>query len=151
MCPLPAESEPLAPAQDTPPTFSLLSFPVHTRVTDKAFMDVLDDLRMAISGQNFRLTEQAQIGEAIAKRDGIAFPKLSILHFCNLAYARRLLELAPQLSLRMPCRISVRELVDGQVELQVLLLPEDSGNTELDQFAETLNGILLDIVGEGAS
>ncbi|MEZ5477232.1 MAG: DUF302 domain-containing protein [Thiolinea sp.] len=130
----------------------LWSFPVHTlTVRDKVFADIIDDLRLAISGHNFRLTEQARIGEAIAERDAIEFPALTVLHFCNLSYARQLLEMAPDWVLRMPCRISVRQRDNGQAELQALLLPDNTDNAELNDFAKMINAILLSILEEGAS
>ena len=117
----------------------------------KPFDDVVDDLLLAISGHNFRITEHAKIGSAIAERENISFPLVSVLHFCNLTYAQELILLDPAYSLRMPCRISIRQSEDGNIEIQVLLLPIKADDTPWNQFAEKINGILIDIVEQGAS
>jgi len=116
---------------------------------DKAFDDVVEDLLVSIGGHNFRLTEQARIGDAIAERAGQAFLRVTVLHFCNLELARRLLELKPSFSLRMPCRISVRATADGKVQIETLLLPEAGGEAALNTFAARVNALLRDIVDEG--
>ncbi|HPE58739.1 MAG TPA: DUF302 domain-containing protein [Thiolinea sp.] len=123
--------------------------PVYAVVVDKAFDDIVEDLQVSIGGHNFRLTEQARIGDAIAEREGRPFLRVTVLHFCNLELARRLLALKPSFSLRMPCRISVRETADGKVQIETLLLPEADGEAALDALAAEVNALLRDIVNEG--
>ena len=92
--------------------------------TNKAFDEVVNDLKFAISEHNYRLTGENRIGEAIAEREKTSFPRASVIHFCNLTQAKEILDIAPDYLLHMPCRISVYE-GSGHVFVEALLLPED--------------------------
>lgn len=126
-----------------------LSVPVFSTETDKAFDDVIEDLLIIIAEHNFRLNQHARIGKAIAKRNNITFPQATVLHFCNLDYARQLLEMAPDYLLRMPCRVSVWPKSAKSTIIEVWLLPEDDKRTV--EFAKKINAILIDIVTFGAN
>lgn len=126
-----------------------ISVPVFSVETRKNFDDVMEDLLVAIADNNFRLTQHAHIGKAIADRNNITFPSATVVHFCNLNYAKQLLELAPDYLLRMPCRISVWPNSNGSSIINVWLLPEDDKRT-ID-FAKKINAILKNIVTYSAS
>ena len=126
-----------------------ISVPIFSTETNKAFDDVIEDLLIVIAEQNFRLNQHARIGKAIAKRNNISFPQATVLHFCNLKYARQLLEIAPDYLLRMPCRISIWPKNDKSTIIEVWLLPEDDERTV--EFAKKINAILINIVTFGAS
>lgn len=121
--------------------------PIYQKTTQKAFATVIDDLMFAISQHNFRLTEQANIGQAIAEREEKDFPKLTVLHFCNLSYAQALLEKHIASALQMPCRISIRQLGD-QVVIETLLLADNAAQQAL---VDEINQILQAIVDTGAA
>lgn len=125
-----------------------ISVPTYTRESVKQFADVIEDLLVIIGEHNFRLTQHSRIGKAIADRNEIKFRSATVLHFCNLGYAKELLEMAPDYLLRMPCRVSVLQTdTDGTI-IQVWLLPEDDERTI--EFAKKINAILIDIVNYGA-
>lgn len=130
--------------QTSPLSFTM---PIYQKTTQKAFTTVIDDLVFAISQHNFRLTEQANIGQAIAEREGKNFPQLTVLHFCNLTYAQALLEKQIASPLQMPCRISVRQLGD-QVVIETLLLADHAAQQAL---VDEINQILQAIVDTGAT
>ncbi len=139
---------PAAAENTAAPAYIPLSAVLYRQTSSKLFADVIADLLFAISQNNFRLTEHAKIGEAIAERESIHFPQLAVLHFCNLTYARELIEKKPEFAARMPCRISVRQ--DGdRVIVEALLLPEDA--PEIHEFAQKINQILQQIVDSGVS
>ena len=117
--------------------------PRHTAHSSKSFDDVLADLEFAIGEHNFRLTGRDTIGEAIARRDNIDLPPGTVLHFCNLEYARQLLEVAPQYLLHMPCRIAVYEQA-GNVTVEARLLPEN--DPAVRALSQKINRILEAIV-----
>ena len=93
-------------------------------LTAKPFVEVMADLEFAISEYNFRITGYNRVGEAIAERQQSSFPQATVVHFCNLEYAREFLVLAADYLLHMPCRIAVYEQ-DQQVVVEARLLPED--------------------------
>jgi uncharacterized protein (DUF302 family) len=106
-------------------------------------MEVMEDLEFIISDHNFRLTEQNRIGEAIARRDKREFPRANVVHFCNLQYAKKLLEIDPQYILHMPCRIAVREH-SHRVVIEAWLLPRNDSRVE--KIAGEINAILKAMV-----
>lgn len=120
---------------------------VYRLETEKPFDDVIEDLKLAISEHNFRLTSENKIGRAIAKRENIAFPKATILHFCNLKIAQAFLEIDPEYLLRMPCRIAVRK-TKNRVIIETWLQPEN--RQDLCRQAKEVNRILKSIVQSGA-
>ena len=126
-----------------------ISVPIFSTETNKKFDDVMEDLLIVIAEHNFRLNQHARIGKAIAKRNNITFPQATVLHFCNLDYARQLLEIAPDYLLRMPCRVSVWPKNNKSTIIEVWLLPENDERTV--EFAKKINAILIDIVTFGAS
>ena len=115
----------------------------YTMHSTKPFDDVIEDIRSAISEYNFRITGEARIGKGIAERDGISFPRASVIHFCNLSYAQKLLELTPKYLLYMPCRISIMESEQGIV-VEAVLLPQH--NAQATQPVREVNEILESIV-----
>lgn len=125
---------------------SLFTAPIYQKTTTKAFQLVIDDLLFAISQHNFRLTEQSNIGQAIAEREEKPFPKITVLHMCNLSYAQTLLEKQLASPLHLPCRISVRE-DRNQVVIETLLLPNNPAQQAL---VDEINQILQTIVNTGA-
>ena len=110
--------------------------------TAKPFEDVVEDLRFAIAAHNFRLTGYNRIGEVIAKREGIAFPRASVFEFCNLEYGQKILERNPRYLLHMPCRIAVYE--QGElIIVDAFLLPESDPQkhrsiTEINQIIKAI-------------
>jgi uncharacterized protein (DUF302 family) len=117
--------------------------PRYTAHSSKSFDDVIADLEFAIGEQNFRLTGRDTIGEAITRRGNIDIPPSTVLHFCNLEYARQLLEVAPQYLLHMPCRIAIYEQA-GNVTVEARLLPENDPAVRL--LSQKINRILEAIV-----
>jgi len=120
---------------------------VYRLETEKPFDDVIEDLKFAISEHNFRLTSENNIGRAIAKRENIAFPEATILHFCNLKIAQAFLEIDPDYLLRMPCRIAVRK-ANNSVIVETWLQPES--RQDLCRHIKEVNKILKNIVQAGA-
>lgn len=111
----------------------------------KSYQDVMTELELAITERNFRITGHNKIGSVIREREGIAFPDYDTLQFCNLTEARVMLEMSPQTVAWMPCNISLR-LENGKVVVTTHLLPVHNNDPKLDQFAETMNQRLREIV-----
>lgn len=114
--------------------------------SSKPFQEVVEDLKVAISEKNFRLTGHNQIGKAIRERDGENFPDYDVLQFCNMSYAKEYLQLNPDGVRQMPCTAAVYSK-NGKVVVVTHTLPTDTANPKLNQFGEKINGILKAIVG----
>lgn len=97
----------------------------YQRTAKRSFSNIVQDAEFAITDHNFRITARDHIGSAIAERHQERFPRAEVIFFCNLEYARRLLQTAPDFLLYMPCKIALRE-ADGQVVIATWLLPENN-------------------------
>jgi uncharacterized protein (DUF302 family) len=121
--------------------------PRYTAQSSKTFDDVLADLEFAIGEENFRITGRNTIGAAIAQRHDRELPAGTVVHLCNLEYARQFLELAPDYLLHMPCRIAVYEQ-DDKVTVEARLLPENDPPVRVlsQRINETLKTIVSSAV-----
>ena len=104
----------------------------------KAYADVLAELEVAITERNFRITGHNKIGSVIRERENIAFPDYDTLQFCNLTQARVMLEMSPASVAWMPCNVAVRS-EGGKVIVTTHLLPTDSRDPRLNEFARKMN------------
>ena len=111
----------------------------------KPYQDVLAELEVAITERNFRITGHNKIGSVIREREGIDFPDYDTLQFCNLTQARVMLELSPATVAWMPCNVAVRAEA-GKVIVTTHLLPTDSADPRLNEFARKMNEELKAIV-----
>lgn len=112
-----------------------------------SFEDTLLNLDIAISEQNYRIIHRSHIGQAIRDRGDADFPLATITNFCNITYAKELMEINPQLINEMPCNISVRQSKSGQVIVSTLLMDETSDNDKQQAFAKKINHNLKTIIG----
>ena len=106
--------------------------------TRKPYADVLAELEVAITEQNFRITGHNRIGSVIRSRENIEFPDYDTFQFCNLTLARQMLEMSPAAVSYMPCNIAVRS-EQGKVILTTHLLPVDGDNPALNAFFRDMN------------
>jgi uncharacterized protein (DUF302 family) len=111
----------------------------------KPYADVLAELELAITERNFRITGHNKIGSVIREREGIAFPDYDSFQFCNLALARQMLEISPESVVYMPCNVAVRS-EGGRVHVATHLLPTDSPDPRMNDFARAMNQKLKEIV-----
>lgn len=119
----------------------------YTVTTTKPFDDVVADLEFAISENNYRITGRNQIGKAIADSENIAFPRSTIIHFCNLQTAKEVFDLNPDFLLHMPCRITLREK-QGDVVIEARLVPEN--DPKLTGITARINAMLRRIADYAA-
>ncbi|MDD5036282.1 MAG: DUF302 domain-containing protein [Methylococcaceae bacterium] len=113
--------------------------------TSKPYDDVLAELELAITENNFRITGHNHIGSVIRQRDNIDFPDYDTFQFCNLTLARQMLEISPAAVSYMPCNIAVRS-EKGKVLITTHLLPADGPDEKLNAFFRTMNEKLKKIV-----
>ena len=113
--------------------------------TLKPYDDVLAELEIAITEQNFRITGHSRVGKVIRKRENIDFPEYDTIQFCNLTHAKKLLLMSPHAVRHMPCNV-VTYTYQGKVIVNTRLLPTDTDNQELNEFSTTMNDKLKQIV-----
>lgn len=119
--------------------------PYYQAETEKPYADVLAELEIAISEQNFRITGHSRVGKVIRDRGTKDFPEYDTLQFCNLTHAKTLLLMSPHAVRFMPCNIVTYEY-NGKTIVRTHLMPTDSDNPELNAFLEQMNSALIEIV-----
>ncbi|MES1948806.1 lipoprotein [Salinisphaera sp. C84B14] len=116
-----------------------------TAPADKAFVDVVLDLEQSIGQHNFALVGRNDIGDAVRRRGHAQFGDATIVHFCNLEYARRVIEIEPSLILYMPCRIAIFEN-NERIHVATLLLPTTTDFDRFNTLATQINTQLRQII-----
>lgn len=113
--------------------------------TRKPYADVLAELKIAITEQNFRITGHSAVGKVIRKREGIEFPNYDTIQFCNLARAKKILQVSPSAVRHMPCSVVLYQ-DEGRVIVMTRLLPTDTDNRALNTASGEINRLLQTIV-----
>ena len=113
--------------------------------TGKPYNEVLSELEVAIAEHNFRITGHSRVGKVIRDRGAVGFPEYDTVQFCNLTLAKTVLDITPHAITYMPCNVVTYQF-DGKTIVRTHLLPEDTGNPELNKFAEEMNPQLKQIV-----
>jgi len=113
--------------------------------TLKPYDEVLAELEVAIAEHNFRITGHSRVVKVIRDRGAVGFPEYDTVQFCNLTLAKTVLEITPHAIGYMPCNVVTYQF-EGKTIIRTHLLPEDTGNPELDKFAEEMNPQLKQIV-----
>jgi len=117
--------------------------------TEKVLEEVLDDTIFAITERNFRITGHLHIGKGIRDRKNPDFPDYEVLHYCNLVYAKKMLELDPEMINSCPGRITVRQ-DNKKVVITAPLWPVDMKNEELKSHMQKMNVLIREIVDYAA-
>lgn len=118
---------------------------IYQKETDKPYDDVLSELQIAISENNFRVLGHSRVGKVIRDRDNIDFPDYDTIQFCNLSYAKSILLISPHAIRYMPCNAIIYKYQDKTV-VMVHLLPDKTADNEFNKFANFINKQLKQIV-----
>lgn len=113
--------------------------------TTKSYEDVLTEMEVAIAENNFRITGHSRVGKVIRERGTQNFPEYDTIQFCNLSYAKILLDIEPQSIIYMPCNIVSYQFND-KTFIKTHLLPENTENIKFNEFAQYINQLLKKIV-----
>lgn len=132
-------------AQPLAPGVSRQTIDYYQVETNKPYDDVLAELEGAIADHNFRITSHSRVGKVIRERGATGFPEYDTLQFCNLTLAKTVLDITPLAIGYMPCNIVTYQL-DGKTVIRTHLLPEDTDNASLNDFAKQMNLQLKAIV-----
>lgn len=119
--------------------------PYYQVETHKPYDEVLSELQVAISENNFRITGHSRVGKVIRDRGTKNFPDYDTIQFCNLTEAKTILLMSPATIRFMPCNVVLYEY-QGKTIVRTHLLPTDSENKELNTFSDKMNAVLKNIV-----
>jgi uncharacterized protein (DUF302 family) len=115
------------------------------RVSTKEVAQILDDAEFAITERNFRINNRLHIGKAISKRGQGGFPDYEVILFCNLSYAKKMLELAPDFISYCPQRIAIRDAGQQRI-ITASLLPNETKSQALNAITGEINSLVWEIV-----
>jgi len=114
--------------------------------SDYNFEETLMNLDLAISEHNYRIIHRSQIGQAVRDRGETDFPLSTITNFCNITYAKEMMEINPDLINEMPCTIAVREEAAQGIIVSTRLMDEHTDNDKQNEFALKINNNLKSII-----
>lgn len=117
----------------------------YQRETLKPYDEVLAELEVAIAEHNFRITGHSRVGKVIRERGAEGYPEYDTVQFCNLTLAKTVLDITPHAISFMPCNIVTYQF-EGKTLIRTHLLPEDTDNPSLNDFASKMNPQLKQIV-----
>jgi uncharacterized protein (DUF302 family) len=109
------------------------------------FEDTLLNLDIAIAEHNYRIIHRSHIGQAVRDRGEQSFPLSTITSFCNITYAKEMMEINPDLINDMPCNIAVREQ-GNDVIVSTKLMQDNTPFPKQNNFAKKINNNLKSIV-----
>ena len=92
-----------------------------------------------------RITGTLNIGKAIRERGNNNFPDYEVIMFCNLSYAKQMLELEPEFINSCPLKITIRDAGKDYV-ITAPLLPENTNNEEMNKLTVKINSLIREIV-----
>jgi uncharacterized protein (DUF302 family) len=119
---------------------------IYQQYSDYSFEETLLNLDLAISEHNYRIIHRSQIGQAVRDRGEKDFPLSTITNFCNITYAKEMIEINPDLINEMPCTIAVREEPEQGIIVSSRLMNEHTANDKQNEFALKINNNLKSII-----
>jgi len=109
------------------------------------YEDTLQNLDIAISEHNYRIIHRSNIGQAIRDRGDKQYPLSTVISFCNITYAKEMMEINSDLINDMPCIVTIRQEVE-EVIVGTKLMKENSDNSLQNEFAQRINTNLKSII-----
>ena len=117
--------------------------------TDDKIEAVLERVKQAILGANFRLIRIQKLEEGLAE-PGKESSKTIMVYFCNFEFLYRALEIDPRVGIFLPCRVTLVEK-NGKTKI-IAVNPQKMSpmfnNEKLDAACEQMNGIYESILEE---
>lgn len=121
----------------------------YEKATDKSLQEILEDIEFAITEHNLRIVDRLHIGQAIKSRGNLGFPDYEIILYCNLTFAKDMLELDPTLINFCPGRVTVRSNGNSYI-ISAPLWPEHNSDLKLNKIMFNMNNIVRKIVDYAA-
>jgi len=109
----------------------------YSRVVGCSFDEALERTRKTLQQQGFGVQAEINISTALHEKLGVNVPRQVILGACNPQLAHQALEVEPEISLLLPCNVTVRQS-GANVEVSVInaeKLMEFAGKPELKPLA----------------
>lgn len=115
--------------------------------SDYSLEETIDNLKQAISDQNFTLIRTEYVDHGLVE-PGKENKKQRVLHFCNFRFLFDALAIDPRVGLFLPCRVTVVEH-EGKVKVMTinpLRLSKMFNNDELDDACKHMHEVYTSIL-----
>lgn len=106
-----------------------------------SFEDTMARVKQALQREGFGVQAEIDISQALKEKMGVEIPRQVILGACNPQLAYQALQLEPEVSLLLPCNVTLTQK-PGAVEVAVVdagRLMEFVGNPALQPIAQEAN------------
>lgn len=120
---------------------------LYQQTSNYNFEDTMINIDIAVSEHNYRIIHRSNIGQAIRDRGNEDYPLSTVISFCNIKYAKEMMEINSNLINDMPCIITVREQQQGVI-VGTQLMVANTNNPRQNKFAERVNNNLISIVND---
>ena len=118
---------------------------IYQLASEYDFEETLLNLDIAISEHNYRIIHRSNIGQAVRDRGEKDYPLSTVISFCNITYAKEMMEINSDLINDMPCIVTVREEQSGVI-IGTKLMLTNTVNERQNDFAKRINANLISIV-----
>ncbi len=118
---------------------------IYQKISPYDYEDTLLNLDIAISEHNYRIIHRSNIGQAVRDRGEKDYPLSTVISFCNITYAKEMMEINSDLINDMPCIVTVREEKEGVI-IGTKLMITNTKNARQNDFAQRINANLIAIV-----
>lgn len=113
----------------------------YSKLVNAGFDQTLERVRAALQQEGFGVQAEISLSTALREKLGVELPRQLILGACNPQLAYKALQMEPEISLLLPCNITVRQ-TDIGVEVAVIdarKMMDFVGNPALTSIAEEAN------------
>jgi uncharacterized protein (DUF302 family) len=120
----------------------------YSKLVQTSFDETLERVRQALQKEGFGVQAEINISNALREKLGVELPRQLILGACNPQLAYKAMQLEPEISLLLPCNVTLRQTPDG-VEVAVIdagKLMQFVGNPDLTPLAEEANRRLQSVL-----
>jgi len=118
---------------------------IYQQLSHDNYEDTLQNLDIAISEHNYRIIHRSNIGQAIRDRGDKDYPLSTVISFCNITYAKEMMDINSDLINDMPCIVTVREEVEGVI-VGTKLMKINPDEPLQNDFAKRINKNLKSII-----
>lgn len=119
---------------------------IYQQNSNYSYEETLINLDIAISEHNYRIIHRSNIGQAVRDRGDKDYPLSTVISFCNITYAKEMMDINSNLINDMPCIVTVREDTDNTVIVGAKLMTDNTNNDRENDFAKRINHNLKSIV-----
>ena len=119
--------------------------------SDLSIETVLENLKNAITGSNFRLIRVQSFNDGLVEK-GKESKEQIVVYFCNFDFLNRALQLDPRVGMFLPCRVTL--VKDGDkvkiMTINPMKMSQLFNNAELDRACEEMTRIYETILEEAS-